>query len=242
MYIIHQEDRPVEFDEEWFYELLDEEIARKFEIGTAESWKATVNLYILEKIDVLQSPTDTAIWERDVLMYHDRVAKYLDQMLTGWSQGDIYINAAKAARDVRERMHRHTCKALFESKCVFNTLLPLLVLLQERAHNEVQTAVFQAVGHKLPAELANLVYGFALVIEEVPSDPRIFVQSRHTKTGEICRKTRLICQHSIDWELESRELEQPMGNRVGPAQDWAWGADWIEIEPLDSSAEPLWEG
>ena len=103
-------------------------------------------------------------------------------------------------------------------ECISNTLLPTLELLQIRAEEEVRKTVWQTVGHKLPAELTNLIYDFALAAEDLPADPEIFVEARHVASGEIRTKARLVCEHSIKWENEYHTMNLPYREREGFAQ------------------------
>jgi hypothetical protein len=236
MYVIWQENCPREFDLDWFLELFDEEILRVLEMGyTPESWRAAFDLHVLQKIDILQAPTQTVIDQEILLTHHSKTDKYLDEMLDNRRHhhgASNYGNAAKACRSVRERMYRNSCEARENTECVFNTLLPALNTLQERAHKEVVSTAWQAVGYKLPVELAEMVVEYALIAEEVPSDPRIFVFAKHERFNETCHKTRLVCEHSVQWKESAIGLhENPFGlEKTGIPGRRVWGPKWVELK------------
>jgi hypothetical protein len=80
-----------------------------------------------------------------------------------------YVDAAKACREVRERMNRHSC----QGKCMkmirtYNTLLPTLETLQRRAYEEVRLKVSTAIGQRLPTELSFLAFEHIMASEGVP--------------------------------------------------------------------------
>jgi hypothetical protein len=213
-----------EMQEEWFFQLLEEEIRRVYDMSNgAETWIAAAQLTIKAKTDILQSPTQTLLNNPTLLRHHSKYTQTLEQIMAERFDGLRYINAADACRKVRERMNRHKCTARGEQKCVFNTLLPTLEILQKRADYEVRHAAMLAVGTLLPAELANLVLEYTLLVEQVPSDPRIFVPARNNVTGQIGQKANLVCEHTrrIPWNAFTAVLPQA----------WYWGPDWVEIGP-----------
>lgn len=56
--------------------------------------------------------------------------------------------------------------------------------LERAAHDEIRSRVLLAVGHHLPAELAELTIEMALRIEEVPYRPKLVAQSQ-SKSPEV---------------------------------------------------------
>ncbi|KAH3905628.1 hypothetical protein HBH56_216060 [Parastagonospora nodorum] len=231
MYIIWDPTVPFsDWEMDWFFEFLDEEVHRVFDMSReADTWIASAQLTITAKTDILQSPTQTTILDSTLLHHHAQYDCYLRQMLTERFDKLRYVNAAKACREVRERMNRHECEAYEDEKCVFNILLPTLEILQGRAKYEVCHAVMLATGAILPAELADLVVEYTLLAEEVPSDPEIFVQAKHKVSGREKRKARLVCEHTQRRAVltSNEELFEP----------WVWGPDWVEIEPDYLSGE-----
>jgi len=192
--------------EDWFFQLIEEEIRRVFDMSNgAETWIAAAQLTIKAKTDIIQSPTQTILDNNPTLLrHHSKYTQTLEQMMAERFDELRYINAADACRKVRERMNRHKCAARGEQKCVFNTLLRTLEILQKRAEYEVRHTAMLAVGTLLPVELTNLVLEYTLLAEEVPSDPRIFVPARNNVTGQIGQKL---------------------------PQVWYFGPDWVEIRP-----------
>ena len=57
----------------------------------------------------------------------------------------------------------------------------MLECVQREAHREIRDNVLLAVGRNLPAELAELVFERTLEVEEVPSNPRMFLDERRIK-------------------------------------------------------------
>ena len=138
-----------------------------------------------------------------------------------------YVDAANACRDVRERMNRHPCQAYtdFDDMCIYNLLLPTLDALQRRAYEEIRLKVDIATATRLPTELSFLIFERAMAAEEVPLDPRIFVNAKHKDREQHgdARKTRFVCPH---WQKSGKKLcivpERPR---------LTWGDDWIEKKP-----------
>lgn len=136
---------------------------------TSENWKAAVDLYVRPpEIDILQEPREVFLREDFLLSFHTKIDKYLEEVLLTPATASCFTNAAEYCRKVRARMNKHVCDRFFshsENNCVYNTLLPTLNILQQRAHAEVEDAVHTAVRDLLPAELVDLILEHALAAE-----------------------------------------------------------------------------
>ncbi|KAF2036203.1 hypothetical protein EK21DRAFT_106308 [Setomelanomma holmii] len=235
MYAIREEQS---VDSKWFFELLDQQLESVFDLNSTESWMATIGLYIIVKPDILQHPVAKDNLSNLSIEWHEKIDEYLKEMLK--SDMERYTDAVKACQHVRECMSRHACKATAKSKCVYNTLLPTLEILQKRAYHETRHKVFQTIGTLLPAELTERVFGYALVAEDIPQDTRIFINARHKDTGKQRTKARLICEHSVrercnDPDVWNWTLLEHYGYK------WVWGPEWEEHDVGLWNEEEYWQ-
>ena len=87
-----------------------------------------------------------------------------------------------------------------DNACTHNTLIPTLDLLQRHAYFEIRSNVQLAVGNRLPAELAQLVFENTLDVEGIGTEPRIVVKATNTLGGPdwkgiVVEKCLLPCEH-----------------------------------------------
>lgn len=166
--------------------------------------------------------------------YNVRIARMLGY---NYGQGDDkdngrYVDAAKSCRDVRKRMKLDQCSAVVSiDECVYNTLLPLLDTLQRRAYEELRLNTDVVVGTRVPTEVNFLIFEHLLDAEEIPRDPRVFVDAKHHWTGEKARKIRLACPH-IERSKRFNNLGRPT-ERFNIRDDCyllACGDNWNQTE------------
>jgi hypothetical protein len=207
MRIIHDPiiEQPTEsgvvWDEDWFFELLNQE-AQNIDHMRPGGYQEKVWLLLDIKLNILQPADETYDTQHlDNLQHHHKIDAQREDMFQHLggkdplSEEEYHVDAAKACRDVRFRMNNNACGADTNRTCVFNVLLPTLDLLQRRAYEEIRRNVNIAVGHRLPAELTFLVFEHTMVAEQVPLDPRITLEAKHQAEGPTARKTRLLCDH-----------------------------------------------
>ena len=90
-----------------------------------------------------------------------------------------FLGAAAARREIWSRYQLKGCEekgyrwSSSLPKCFHSKHVWLLQDLTDRAHIEARSNVLLATGHKLPAELAELVFEQVLLAEELPLDTRM---------------------------------------------------------------------
>jgi len=195
------------------------------------SWETTLKLYIEIQLNILQPPDSTVCLDHESRDYRETVNQLLAEItfrvsdFATQSHEKYSVNTAKSCRDVRERMHRHRCDVI-AGHCVYNALIPTLDILQRHAYEEIRHNVHIAVDDCLPIELEMMVFEYAMLAEEVPMDPRIFVDARNISSKEHARKTRLICDHAKNSDIGEPRLH--IGEGVTPL---VFGSDWKEYQP-----------
>ena len=168
--------------------------------------------------------------------YHDTIDQHFCEMTSdrvpcilpddvGEFQEACYVDAAKGCREMRAYMDQHRCWSEGHV-CSFNALVPSLDTLQRHAYEEIRHKVQIAVRGHLPSELMMTIFKQALVDEEIPLDPRIFLQARHAVSGELRRKTRLICEHVARVMSDEPWLRLPKQRGLIMA-----GPAWVELRP-----------
>jgi hypothetical protein len=198
-------------DQDRFFELLEEERERIWQMEN--SLKASFDLVMDIKLNLLQGAEQTRVVDPQLRMWHEMLEVWLSGVMPlnySWTKPTAleYVDAANACQDVRERMNRHRCEAYPESDemCLYNLLLPTLDTLQRRAYEEIRLNVDASTAGRLPAGLSFLVFEFTMAAEEMPMDPRIFVNAIHRNMEGIegARKTRLVCPH---WAKQHDRLQ-----------------------------------
>lgn len=181
-------------DPDRFFGLLEEEQARIQ--GMKDSLKASLSVDIDIKINLMQHADEPVVTCKRLLKLHDNLDVELAQLLAiKASRSDHiveqpeYLNVASVCRDVRKRMNEHACLAFLRPfstpgrnvYCVYNLLLLTLETLQRRAYEEIRSSVDAATSGRLPAELCDLVFTNTMAAEDVPIDPRCFVNAEHKR-------------------------------------------------------------
>ena len=96
-----------------------------------------------------------------------------------------FLGAAAARREIWSRYSRKGCtsRSLHSSTTCFHELhVHLLQDLTSRARFEARSNALLATGHKLPAELTDLVFEQLLVAEEIPLDISMVTGQHSTDT------------------------------------------------------------
>lgn len=145
-----------------------------------------------------------------------------DQLLrvAGKEKEPEFMDIARACDIVRHNMEVVPCRAgteqpedeheIVENACSYNIRLETLDLLQRHAYFEIRANVRFALGHRLPAELVQLVFEHTMEVVGIGYDPRIIVHAM-IGLGSPCRKCILYCKHEIATLESLYELEN-----VGP--------------------------
>ncbi|KAH7084860.1 hypothetical protein BKA63DRAFT_402197 [Paraphoma chrysanthemicola] len=190
------------WDEDSFLELLEEEATQVSEMEPG-GFEAGFNLCVDIKLHILQKPDTTEYYAgHSKRMAHAKLDRFLAEMVyhdyaaNSKFREKHFVDAAKRCRSTRERMNSQECKALNNQACVYNSLLPLLDLLQRRAYEEIRFKVLHGLSSKLPVELALFVFEYTLAAEGIPLDPRVLIGARHRTEDTKARKSRLACSHT----------------------------------------------
>ncbi|KAH7094506.1 hypothetical protein FB567DRAFT_5227 [Paraphoma chrysanthemicola] len=228
------------WDEYSFLELLEEEVTEVCNMKHG-GFVAGFNLCVDIKLHILHEPNTTEFHAEHSkrMAHHAKLDRSLAEMVyhdfaaNSKFKEEYFVDAAKRCSATRERMNSQECKALINQACVYNSLLPLLDLLQRRAYEEIRFKVLHGLSSKLPAELALLVFEYTLAAEGIPLDPRVFIGARHRTEDTKARKSRLACSHS--------ERAHGLGNTQMPRDRFhidtgthshvlVHGDDWVETE------------
>ena len=143
-----------------------------------------------------------------------------------------FLNLATLCRRVRELMQARPCSfpdpGRYSNDCIYNVLVPDLDALQRSAYFEIRSNVQLALGTRLPAELAHMVFEHTLEAEGIASDPRIVVFAIRGK--ELHRKCRFPCEH------DRRRVETPVPYfgptlSVGYMRRYGYGPVFEEVLP-----------
>ena len=111
------------------------------------------------------------------------------------TSGMPFMDAARAARLLRTAYMSITCNERLErpSACFHTSNVKLLDWLQKKAWSEIRTNIFQSIRIRLPAELTEIVFEFALAAEELPCNPALWDACRcgNMQEGALERYLRM---------------------------------------------------
>jgi hypothetical protein len=136
------------------------------------------HLYLELKLDYVQKPNETVL-NFTQIRFHEHVTKAIERLLES-DLGDQFVGYERYCRALKARMKMLLClrRSCMQSTCVHDALVPNLDILQRYANFETRGIVRLAIGHRLRAELMELIFEYTIVAEEYRSIQETW--SKHT--------------------------------------------------------------